>query len=97
MLDVPWLEAHREVPFFVFLHVFDPHGPYKPRPPYDTLWGDPARRKEQEMQIGKVKGLRPAGGKRGHRPHPRELEKAGIDPDYFVAQERSRQKDWYGG
>ena len=28
-------------PFFVFLHVFDPHSPFRPRPPYDTLWGAP--------------------------------------------------------
>jgi len=25
-------------PFFVFLHYWDPHGPYKPPPPFDTLF-----------------------------------------------------------
>lgn len=34
---LPWLEAHRDAPFFVFLHVSDPHDPYRPPPPYDTL------------------------------------------------------------
>ena len=34
-------QEHRDVPFFVFLHVFDPHSPFRPRPPYDTLWGAP--------------------------------------------------------
>jgi arylsulfatase A-like enzyme len=38
---IPWLEQHQDVPFFVFLHVFDPHSPFKPRPPYDTIWGKP--------------------------------------------------------
>ena len=51
---LPWVEAHREVPFFVFLHLLDPHAPYKPNPPYDTLWADPAREKEHEMNMEKV-------------------------------------------
>ena len=41
---LPWLEVHREGPFFVFLHVFDPHSPFEPRAPYSTLWADPARK-----------------------------------------------------
>ena len=40
---LPWLEAHRDAPFFVLLHVRDPHSPYRPHPPYDTMWADPAR------------------------------------------------------
>ena len=94
---LPWLEAHREVPFFVFLHVFDPHAPYEPYPPYDTLWADPARKKEHEMHIEKVKEFI-VGPDAEHRkswgaPYPEELEKADIDPDYFI----SLYKDWYDG
>ncbi len=92
-----WLEAHREVPFFVFLHVLDPHSLYEPYPPYDTLWVDPARKKEHEMHIEKVKefivGPRAESRKRRGMPYPKELEKAGIDPDYFI----SLKKDWYDG
>jgi len=94
---LPWLEAHREVPFFVFLHVFDPHAPYEPYPPYDTLWADPARKKEHEMYIEKVKEfiVGPDAEKRKRKGMPtlKELEKAGIDPDYFI----SLKKDWYDG
>lgn len=94
---LPWLEAHREVPFFVFLHVLDPHAPYEPYPPYDTLWVDPARKKEHEMHIEKVKefivGPDAEYRKRRGMPYPKELEKAGIDPDYFI----SLKKDWYDG
>ena len=36
---LPWLEAHRDVPFFVFLHVEDPHSPYYAPSPYETRWG----------------------------------------------------------
>lgn len=83
---LPWLEAHREVPFFVFLHVFDPHAPYEPYPPYDTLWADPARKKEPEIIVGPFR-------KNAAMPTLKELEKAGIDPDEFV----SLSKDWYDG
>ena len=36
---LPWLDAHRDVPFFVFLHVEDPHSPYYAPSPYETRWG----------------------------------------------------------
>ncbi len=81
-----WLEAHREVPFFVFLHVYDPHAPYEPYPPYDTLWADPARKKEYESIVGPF-------SKKMTLPTLKELEKAGIDPDEFF----SLMKDWYDG
>lgn len=34
----PWLEEHREEPFFVWAHYFDPHQPFAPPPPYDQLY-----------------------------------------------------------
>jgi arylsulfatase A-like enzyme len=33
-----WLEAHRGGAWFLWVHLFDPHGPYAPPPPYDTLY-----------------------------------------------------------
>ena len=38
-----WLSTQRE-PFFLWVHLFDPHGPYEPPAPFDTLYwqgGDP--------------------------------------------------------
>lgn len=34
----PWLEAHHEQPFFLWLHYFDPHHPLTPPSPYDQLY-----------------------------------------------------------
>jgi arylsulfatase A-like enzyme len=82
---LPWLEAHREVPFFVFLHVYDPHAPYEPYPPYDTLWVDPARKKEPEVIVGPFR--------KNFGFTLKELEEAGIDLDEFVCL----SKDWYDG
>ncbi len=91
---LPWLEAHREVPFFVFLHVYDPHAPYESYPPYDTLWADPSRKKEHEEYTERATEFI-ANPKRKEReiPFQEDFEKAGIDPDDFI----SLSKDWYDG
>jgi arylsulfatase A-like enzyme len=36
-----WLSSAPAEPFFLWIHYTEPHGPYKPRPPYDTMY-DPA-------------------------------------------------------
>lgn len=33
-----WIETNAERPFFVWLHVYDPHMAYDPPPPYDALY-----------------------------------------------------------
>jgi arylsulfatase A-like enzyme len=33
-----WLRANADGPFFLFVHLFDPHGPYNPPRPYDTMY-----------------------------------------------------------
>ncbi len=91
---LPWLEAHREVPFFVFLHVFDPHAPYEPYPPYDSMWADPARKKKHEEDAERVKEfVTDPQRKNSAMATQKELEEAGIDPDEFI----SLRKDWYDG
>jgi arylsulfatase A-like enzyme len=35
-LAVDWLDRHKEEPFFLFLHMWDPHFDFVPPPPYDT-------------------------------------------------------------
>jgi arylsulfatase A-like enzyme len=36
-----WLDEHRELPFFLFVHTYQPHQPYDQPPPYDTMFVDP--------------------------------------------------------
>ena len=89
-----WLGTHRDVPFFVFLHVFDPHDPFEPREPYATMWADPAHKAEHEEQLEDVREhiedqiLRQFG-----MPDRRALEAAEIDPEAYV----SYDQDWYDG
>jgi arylsulfatase A-like enzyme len=89
-----WLKDHREVPFFAFLHVFDPHDPYEPYRPYNSLWADPARKEEHEKNLEKVrKIIADPLMKRFGMPSRDELVTAGIDPKEYI----SRDMDWYDG
>lgn len=89
-----WLDRHRETPFFVFLHVYDPHDPFEPQRPYDTMWADPSRRDEHYRNLETVRKvindpLRRLFG----MPSREELVKAGLDADKYV----SHDVDWYDG
>ena len=35
---LPWLEKTKDRPFFSWIHLYDPHTPYEPPPPYDTQY-----------------------------------------------------------
>jgi arylsulfatase A-like enzyme len=89
-----WLEEHWDIPFFVFLHVFDPHSPYEPNRPYDTLWADPKQRDEYARQQELIKKFVADAflAQRGMATRD-ELVKAGIDPAAFIRF----SKDWYDG
>ncbi len=38
---ITWLDKNRQVPFFVWVHLYDPHAPYDPPPPYDKRFKVP--------------------------------------------------------
>ena len=91
---LPWLTAHADVPFFVFLHVSDPHDPFKPYPPYDTLFNDPSMADEHERQAEAVKKLiQDPLLKDFGMPSRAELVKAGLDPAAYT----SFNEGWYDG
>ncbi len=89
---LPWLDQHRDVPFFAFLHVFDPHSPFEPYAPWNGVWMDPeamaAHRADMtkvmeqiESQFFKVQAL----------PTQAEIDRSGVDPAIYVEHE----KIWY--
>ena len=89
-----WLDGHADVPVFVYLHFFDPHAPYEPNRPFDTLFADPKGREEYLRQLEVVKKVVPDAfmAQRGMAT-PEELAKGGIDPAAFIRY----SKDWYDG
>ncbi|PYX36421.1 MAG: hypothetical protein DMG81_16040, partial [Acidobacteria bacterium] len=38
---ITWLTKNHPSPFFLWVHLYDPHAPYDPPPPYDTRFKDP--------------------------------------------------------
>ena len=80
-----WLDDHHDVPFYAFIHVFDPHFPFEPYPPYDLMWASPAGKDEHAARLDRVRetfgdDLRRPGFLRG--PHPTALSwsKRGSTP-----------------
>ncbi len=89
-----WLETHRDVPFFAFLHVYDPHDPFEPGRPYDTMWADPAKRQAHHQNLETVrKVISDPLLKLFGMPTRAELVKAGLDADAYV----NHDVDWYDG
>jgi choline-sulfatase len=35
-----WLDGHKEKPFFLFVHFYDPHDPYEPPEPFASKWSE---------------------------------------------------------
>ncbi len=89
-----WIDRHDDAPFFMFLHLFDPHDPFEPRSPYDAVWADPAKKEYHEQQLTQIRPhienptLRAFG-----MPAKAEMEAAGVNPEEFVAHD----VDWYDG
>ena len=91
---VGWIERHGDRPFFMYLHVFDPHSPFEPRRPWDAVWADASKRDEH---IGQLAALRkvianPFMADRGMATRE-EMLQAGVDPEAYLRHD----KDWYDG
>ena len=87
---LPWLEDHAEQPFFVFLHVFDPHSPFRPMHPHDIRWldGDAVAGHEEDLKkVDEVVKIF------HHLPSAEQLAEAEVDSDAFLMAEKA----WYDG
>jgi arylsulfatase A-like enzyme len=91
---LPWLDQHKSVPFFVFLHLTDPHDPYKPYPPYDRMWADPDHAEAHEADLDKAREVMTQPLMRAFgMPTREEMLEAGLDPEEFI----NYDTDWYDG
>jgi arylsulfatase A-like enzyme len=89
---VDWIEERDEQPFFALLHIFDPHSPFEPYRPYDSLWSSPDAAELHEADLEKVEEF-DDDIRRGGDPLPdaEQFEGAGVDPGPFV----EREINWY--
>lgn len=88
---IEWIERRPDTPFFMYLHVFDPHHQYEPRAPYASVYNDPAKREEHEKERETSRPFIHQEMRGRGLPNPDELKKAGLDADKWVTYER----DWY--
>lgn len=89
-----WLGERRDTPFFMYLHVFDPHSPFEPRRPYDALYADVSRREAHLAEREHLRKFIESGFLAFQGMATREeMLKARIDPAAYLAHER----DWYDG
>jgi arylsulfatase A-like enzyme len=87
---LPWLDDHSEQPFFVFLHVFDPHSPFRPLEPHDRRWLDNEALSSHEEDLEKVREVVEVFH---HLPSAEQLDDAEVDREDFVTAEKA----WYDG
>lgn len=91
---IAWLDHHHDVPVFAFIHVMDPHSPFRPKPPHDTLWADEAAAERFAAQAEKLEPhIKSPLLRRFVAPSRQELAAAGVDEASFVATEKA----WYDG
>lgn len=89
---LPWLEVHRDVPVFAFVHVMDPHSPFEPEAPYDTLFSTEEEAERWREQADRVRPhIDSPLWQRFDAPTAEDLEEAGVDAESFVRHE----KNWY--
>lgn len=78
----PWLERHHDEPFFLYAHATDPHAPYRPPPPFESRYANPAETPEFNRNYNNFKTSREYGG--GAVISREKCAKAGIHPDRFI-------------
>jgi arylsulfatase A-like enzyme len=81
---MPWLQQHRDEPFFLYAHTTDPHAPYRPPPPFDAKFGNPTESAEFDRTYMQLRNQREYGG--GTVINRASCRKSGVDPDRFITQ-----------
>ncbi len=78
----PWLERHRDEPFFLYAHATDPHAPYRPPAGFEEKFANPAESAEFDRDFRKLKQRALSRG--GFAISRALCKQAGIDPDRFI-------------
>jgi arylsulfatase A-like enzyme len=87
----PWLDQHRDEPFFLYAHSTDPHAPYQPPAGFEEKFAKPAESPEFDRNFTTLRTL--AMGRGGFGFSRALCNEAGVNPDRFI----QRAVDRYDG
>jgi len=79
---MPWIERHRDEPYFLYLQSTDPHAPYRPPAGFETKFANPAETKAFNRDYGRLRDIRAYGG--GATVTQAEMRSRGISPDVYM-------------
>jgi arylsulfatase A-like enzyme len=80
----PWLEQHRDEPFFLYAHATDPHAPYRPPDGFEEKFANPKETPEFDRNYKNLGGKNPYAG--GTVVSRAGCKQAGVNPDHFIHQ-----------
>jgi arylsulfatase A-like enzyme len=86
---LPWVERHKDEPFFLYVQSTDPHAPYRPPADFEARFANPDETAAFNRDYGVLRDIRAYGG--GATVSRREILAKGIDPDAY----RQRAIDRY--
>jgi arylsulfatase A-like enzyme len=84
----PWLEQHKDEPFFLYAHTTDPHAPYRPPAGFEEKWANPAETPAFDRAFKSMTGVGQYGG--GAVVSRAGAKKAGVDPETYHRQSVER-------
>lgn len=87
-----WIEIQKDVPFFALLHVMDPHSPFEPYRPYESMFlaADEMAAFRDDLKRA-LSAEEDPFMRRQALPKPETLDQLSIDRETFV----EREKSWY--
>jgi arylsulfatase A-like enzyme len=81
---LPWIEKHRDEPFFLFVQSTDPHAPYRPPADEEARFANPSQTAVFNRNYAKLRDIRAYGG--GATVTRAEMRGKGIDPEVYRKQ-----------
>jgi choline-sulfatase len=84
----PWIERHRDEPFFLFVQSTDPHAPYRPPADEEARFANPAETATFNRDYGKLRDVRAYGG--GATVTQAEMRAKGVDVETYIKRAKER-------
>jgi choline-sulfatase len=85
---MPWLERHRDEPFFLYVQSTDPHAPYRPPADDEARFANPSETKAFNSDYAKLRDIRAYGG--GATVNLSEMRAKGVNVDAYIKRAKDR-------